>query len=225
MRAIRARHGDCKPACQTIGRVQMDDRTARRETGVPIADGAIRRPRRADTVATARERAVEVPPLEPEDRVVELREERLVAHKEMREVGEIVVRTQVDEVPGRLEVEAVREEVEVDHVPVGEVVAERVRPWEEDGALIVPVYEEQLVLVKRLVMREKIRIRRVETRERRLFEDTLKKERLIVQDESGSNLVHERYPTGDAADEPLMKLDDRDGDEGPIGNLMRKVLK
>jgi uncharacterized protein (TIGR02271 family) len=165
-----------------------------------------------------------VAPLGPEDRVVELREERLVAHRETREVGEVVVRTHVDEVPGRLEVEAVREEVEVEHVPVGEVVSERVRPWEEDGALIVPVYEEQLVLVKRLVLREKIKIRRVETRERRLFEDTLKKERLVVQDESGADLVHERYPGENPADEPLMKLDDR-GDEGPIGNLVRRVLK
>jgi uncharacterized protein (TIGR02271 family) len=194
------------------------------EPGEPISDRATRRARRADTVATARERAVDVPPLGPEDRVVELREERLVAHKEMRELGEVVVRTHVDEVPGRLEVDAVREEVEVDHLPVGEVVSERVRPWEEDGALIVPVYEEQLVLVKRLVLREKIRIRRVETRERRLFEETLKKERLVVQDETGSNLVRERYPV-DEAEEPLLKLSDRDGDDGPIGNLVRRVLK
>jgi uncharacterized protein (TIGR02271 family) len=195
------------------------------EPGEPIADRSARRNRRADTVATARERDVEVPPLGPEDRVVELREERLVAHKEMREIGEVVVRTHVDEVPGRLEVEAVREEVEVDHLPVGEIVSERVRPWEEDGALIVPVYEEQLVLVKRLVMREKIRIRRVETRERRLFQDTLKKERLVVQDDTGANLVHERYPTEDGAAEPLLKLEERDGDDGPIGNLVRRVLK
>ena len=194
------------------------------EPGEPISDRAPRRTRRADTVATARERAVDVPPLGPEDRIVELREERLIAHKEMRELGEVVVRTHVDEVPGRLEVDAVREEVEVDHLPVGEVVSERVRPWEEDGALIVPVYEEQLVLVKRLVLREKIRIRRVETHERRLFEETLKKERLVVQDETGANLVHERYPVAEA-EEPLLKLSDRDGDEGPIGNLVRRVLK
>jgi uncharacterized protein (TIGR02271 family) len=202
----------------------MDGRPVDPAAGDPVPDRVPRRARRPDTVATARERAVEVAPLGPEDRVVELREERLVAHRETREVGEVVVRTHVDEVPGRLEVEAVREEVEVEHVPVGEVVSERVRPWEEDGALIVPVYEEQLVLVKRLVLREKIKIRRVETRERRLFEDTLKKERLVVQDESGADLVHERYPGENPADEPLMKLDDR-GDEGPIGNLVRRVLK
>jgi uncharacterized protein (TIGR02271 family) len=202
----------------------MDDRPAEPALGETIPDRTPRRARRPDTVAAAPPRPRQVAPLGPEDRVVELREERLVAHREAREVGEVVVRTQVDEVPGRLEVEAVREEVEVEHVPVGEVVSERVRPWEEDGTLVVPVYEEQLVLVKRLVLREKILIRRVETRERRLFEDTLRKERLVVQDDSGANLVHERYPADNPTDEPLLKLDDR-GDEGPIGNLVRRVLK
>jgi hypothetical protein len=35
---------------------------------------------------------------------LELREEQLVAHKELQEVGEILVRTPIEEVPGRLEV-------------------------------------------------------------------------------------------------------------------------
>ncbi|HEV8634776.1 MAG TPA: YsnF/AvaK domain-containing protein [Chloroflexota bacterium] len=208
--------------------------------GEPIAEREESQPpearpaRRGDTVATARERGVDVPPLDADDEVLELREERLVARKEMRQVGEVVVRTQIDEVPGRLEAEALREEVEIDHIPVGEAVTERVRPWEEDGALFVPVYEEQLVLVKRLVLREKIRIRRVQTRERRVFQDTLKKERLIVEDEGGSGLVHERYPAvgrRDAADpnEPLLRAADRPASEresgGLLGNLVRKVLE
>src|SRR5579884_42298 len=89
---------------------------------------------------------------EAED-TLELREEQLVAHKELRQVGEIGLRTEVEEIPGRLEVDAFREEVEVEHEPVGQTVTERTAPWEEDGVLIVPVYEEQLVVTKRLVLR------------------------------------------------------------------------
>src|SRR5205823_2361508 len=91
---------------------------------------------------------------EPTEQTVELKEEVLVPHKELREVGQAQIRTQVEEVPGRLEVEAYREEVNIEHVPVGRVVSERVAPWEEDGVLVVPVYEEQLVVTERLLLRE-----------------------------------------------------------------------
>jgi uncharacterized protein (TIGR02271 family) len=130
-----------------------------------------------------------------DERTLELREEQLVPHKEMREVGEVRIRTVVEEIPGRLEVEALREEVEVEHVPVGRVVSERVPPWEEDDVLYVPVYEEQLVMVKRLLLREHLKIRRVATTETQLFEDTLRRERVVVEDPGNTGLVHERFPT------------------------------
>jgi uncharacterized protein (TIGR02271 family) len=162
--------------------------------------------------------------LTEDERTIELREEQLVARKELREVGEVEIRTEVDEVPGRLEVDALRQEVEVEHVPVGEVVRERVAPWEEDGVLIVPVYEEQLVVSKRLVLREHLRIRRVETSERRLFEDTLRRERLVIEDPNNTGLVHEQYPTdGDRTDGDRAKEPRDEG--GPLGALFRKVLQ
>ncbi|MBA2447738.1 MAG: YsnF/AvaK domain-containing protein [Chloroflexi bacterium] len=137
----------------------------------------------------------DVSTLEEGEQTLELREEQLVPHKEMREVGQIQIRTEVEEIPGRLEVEALREEVEVEHVPIGQVVSERVPPWEEDGVLYVPLYEEQLVMVKRLVLREHLKIRRVGTTETRLFEDTLRRDRLVVEDPDNTGLVHERFPT------------------------------
>ena len=74
------------------------------------------------------------PPLE---RTIELREEQLVPQKELRELGEVLVRTQVEEAPGRLEVEAYREEVEVEHEPAGRSAAgSPVRAG--DGALREP---------------------------------------------------------------------------------------
>ena len=139
--------------------------------------------------------AGDVSTLEEGERTLELREEQLIPHKEMREVGEVRVRTVVEEVPGRLEVDALREEVEVEHVPVGRVVSERVPPWEEDDVLYVPVYEEQLVMVKRLLLREHLKIRRVATTETQLFEDTLRRERVVVEDPGNTGLVHERFPT------------------------------
>jgi uncharacterized protein (TIGR02271 family) len=132
------------------------------------------------------------------EETIPLMEEELVAHKELREVGAAEIRKQIEEVPGRLEVEAFREEVEVEHVPVGRVVTERAEPYEEDGVLVVPVYEEQLVVTKRLVLREQLRIRRVGTTETQLFEDTLRRERVTVEDPDDTGLVHEQYAKDDS---------------------------
>src|SRR4029450_9720514 len=70
----------------------------------------------------------------------------------------------------------------IDHDPVGQVVSERDQPWEEDGVLVMPVYEEQLVVTKRLVLKERLRVRRVATTDRQLFEETLRRERLVIED-------------------------------------------
>jgi len=145
---------------------------------------------------------------------LELREEELVAHTELRERGEIEVRTVVDEVPGRLEVDAYREEVVVEHEPVGQTVSEREQSREENGALVIPIYEEVLVVTKRLVLKERIHVRRVGSTERQLFQDTLRRERLVVEDPQHTGLVREQYPT-----------EGPDAESGFLENLVRKALE
>ena len=159
---------------------------------------------------------------------LELREEQLVAHKDLRDLGEIEVRTEIDEVPSRLEVDAYREEVVVEHEPVGEAVSERATPWEEDGVLIVPVYEEQLVVTKRLILRERMRIRRIGTTERQLYQDVLRRERLVVTDPQQTGLVREQYPVGTPApgrDDEHTDDDSERAEDGFLGGLVRKALE
>jgi hypothetical protein len=85
--------------------------------------------------------------------------------------------------------------------------------------------------VKRLVLREKIRIRRIQTTERRVFKDTLRKERLIVEDGSEAGLVRERYPSverrGDPSDpnEPLLRREDLGRSEGEGGGLLGQLRR
>jgi uncharacterized protein (TIGR02271 family) len=166
---------------------------------------------------------------EPElEETLELREEQLVAHKELRELGDVLVHTQVEEVPGRLEVDAYHEEVDIEHEPVGQAVSERKEPWEEDGTLVVPVYEEQLVVSKRLILKERLRIRRIGTTERQLFQDTLRRERLVVEDPAGSGLVHERYPMDanvDTDSTPPSSGADEEPQPGLLEHIVRKALE
>jgi uncharacterized protein (TIGR02271 family) len=164
------------------------------------------------------------------EQTLELREEQLVAHKELREVGEVSVRTELEDVPGRLEVDAYREEIIVEHEPVGQVVSERDQPWEEDGVLVMPVYEEQLVVTKRLVLRERIRVRRVATTERQLFEETLRRERLVIEDPQQTGLIREQYPTGGLAgehseDDGPVTQDAGAGDDKPEGGLLEHLVR
>src|SRR2546425_3597892 len=98
------------------------------------------------------------------------------------ELGAVVIRTQVDHVPGHVEVDAKREEIELEHVPVDEVVQERVEPWYQEGDLVIPVYEERLVVAKELVLKERLRVRRLSVLERHTFEEMLRRERIVAED-------------------------------------------
>lgn len=166
------------------------------------------------------------------EQVVELREEELLVHREMRELGEARIETRIEEVPARLEVEAIAEEVNVEHIPVGEVVSERAEPYQDGDTLIVPVYEEQLVVTKRLVLRENLRIRRVRTTERQLFEDTLRRERADITDPSGRGMIHERYADDDerrgervAHSHSDTQQHDGEHEEGGLVSLVRRALQ
>ena len=161
---------------------------------------------------------------------LELREERLVPHTELEEAGRVLVRKEVEELPRRLEVDAYVEDVTVEHVPIGRIVSEQEPAREEHGVYIVPIYEEQLVVVKRLLLKEEIRIHRQGTTERRLFEDTVRHERLVIEDVDRTGRVREHYPTdrpeGAYAAGDLPPEDDATADEpGFLERLGRKVLQ
>ena len=159
---------------------------------------------------------------------LELKEEELVPHKELQELGEVVLRTEIEEFSGRFELEAYREEVEVEHVPVGEVVRERREPWEEDGVLIVPIYEERLVVSKQLVLRERLHIRKTGLTETHLFEDTLRRDKLVMEDPAHTGALREQFPTEgqEAAEAEGGKgtAEAEDKDEGLVERVVRKVM-
>jgi uncharacterized protein (TIGR02271 family) len=181
----------------------VEDRTHRRLSlprtliGEVRADGSVQ----LTAARTEIERLVASQPVDADQAVsdvpetIELHEERLVARKELEEVGRVRVQKMVEEVPRRLEVDAYYEEVTVEHVPIGRIVQEQEAPREEDGVYIVPVYEEQLVVVKRLLLKEEIRIRRHGATETRLFEETVRRERVVDDDPDHTGRVREHYTT------------------------------
>ena len=94
---------------------------------------------------------------------IELVEEQLEIGKREVERGRVVVRTRVEERDEVAEIELQQEDVSVERVPRGVPVETLPAAREEDGVLIIPVVEEQLVVTTRLILKEEIRI----TRQRR----------------------------------------------------------
>ena len=94
---------------------------------------------------------------------IELVEEQLEIGKREVERGRVVVRTRVEERDEVAEIELQQEDVSVERVPRGVPVETLPAAREEDGVLIIPVVEEQLVATSRLILKEEIRI----TRQRR----------------------------------------------------------
>jgi uncharacterized protein (TIGR02271 family) len=161
---------------------------------------------------------------------LELQEEHLVPHTELEETGRVWIRKEVEELPRRLEVDAYVEEVTVEHVPIGRVVKEQEPAREENGVYIMPIYEEQLVVVKRLVLKEEIRIHRQSTTEKRLFKDTVRHERLVIDDPDRTGRVREQYatkrPEGAYAAGDIPPEDAEANEEpGLLEKLGRKVLQ
>ena len=71
-----------------------------------------------------------------------------------------MVRTRVEKRDEVAEIELQQEDVAVERVPLGVPVETLPAVREEDGVLIVPVVEEQLVVTTRLILKEEIRITR-----------------------------------------------------------------
>ncbi len=94
--------------------------------------------------------------------VVPVLEERAVIGTREVETDRVLVRTRVETRSEAVERLLRSDSVEIERVPVGRVVETAPEPREQDGVLIVPVVEEELVLHTRLVLKEEVRIRRTQ---------------------------------------------------------------
>jgi uncharacterized protein (TIGR02271 family) len=109
-------------------------------------------------------------------------EEELVAGTREREVGAVRVRKRVITEHQRMEVPTRREEVRVDRVPVeGEVAAEAEIGEDE---VVIPVTEEEVVVEKRPVAKEEIRIRKDVVEDTETVEEDVRREEVDVDDET-----------------------------------------
>lgn len=113
-------------------------------------------------------------------RVPIVREEPVVRTREV-ERGGVRINKTVDTREEVVEHPIFREEVDVERVPIGRAVSEPPAVREEGDTLIIPILEEQLVVEKRLVLKEEVRITRRRVEETKQARATLRAEQASIE--------------------------------------------
>jgi uncharacterized protein (TIGR02271 family) len=112
---------------------------------------------------------------------VQRSEEELVAGTREREAGSIRVRKRVRTAREHIEVPTRHEEVTVERVPV-EGAASEAEIGEDE--VVVPVIEEEVVVQKRPVVKEEVRIRKGVVEDTEVVEEDVRREEIEVEDET-----------------------------------------
>ncbi|WP_043363085.1 YsnF/AvaK domain-containing protein [Belnapia sp. F-4-1] len=109
-------------------------------------------------------------PSSDDTEAVPVLEEKLSIHRREVETGRLRVRLRTETEETQLHADLRSEAIEVERIPIGRQLAEGEvppGPREEDEGrvLVIPVFEEVLVVEKRLVLREEIRLHRTSASE------------------------------------------------------------
>ena len=110
-----------------------------------------------------------------------LYEEELSVDRERVETGRVRVKVVTREHEETVEVPLTREYVEVERVPVGREV-EAIPPRRQEGdTVIVPVVEEEVVVRRKLVLKEEIHLRLVRSTEQHRESVTLRRQEAVIE--------------------------------------------
>jgi uncharacterized protein (TIGR02271 family) len=117
---------------------------------------------------------------------IPLVEERLVTAKREVETGRVRVRTIVEEHRTLVEEELARATVDVERVPMHVEIGEIPPVRQEGDVTIIPVVQEVLVVEKKLILTEEVRLRRTQTVEHYAQPVTLRSQRAVVERQESS---------------------------------------
>ena len=112
--------------------------------------------------------------------VLPLLAEEIAVSKQVVETGRVQVSRITHEREQLIDELLAREKVEIDRTPIGRQV-DRVPPIIDEGdVVVIPVVEEVLVVERRLLLKEEVRVRRVRSTERHQESVTLRHHEAVV---------------------------------------------
>lgn len=127
------------------------------------------------------------------EHTIPLVQEHATVEKRVVETGRVRIRTYVDEELFHVAENLERDDVTIERVSVNRQVTQAPALREEDGVLIVPILEEEVVIEKRLILKEELRVHR--NRKREGMEESVRLRRMRAE-------VERVKPPAPVKDEP-----------------------
>ena len=94
------------------------------------------------------------------NRVFPVIQEEAIVEKRVVETGKVVISKKISEHEEIVDVPLFQEKVDVERVPINQVVQERPAVRQEGEVMIIPVVQEQVFYQKRLVLVEELHVRK-----------------------------------------------------------------
>ena len=117
-----------------------------------------------------------------EDTVIPLMAETLNVTKSEVVTGGVRLTKRVTEHEETVDEPLLRTDVHVERVPINQIVSEAPQSRYEGDVYVVPVVEEVLVIEKRLMLKEEVRIRRTQTETHQPQQVTVRAEEVVMED-------------------------------------------
>ena len=118
---------------------------------------------------------------EREEETITLVEEQLRVGRREVERGRVRITKRVEHHEGTIDEPVLRERVEVERVPINREIDGPVEVRREGDVTIIPVYEEVLVIEKRLMLKEELHVRKERHEESEPQHVTLRREHVEVE--------------------------------------------
>lgn len=113
--------------------------------------------------------------------IIPVIEERFRVDKETVESGKVIISKKVHESVETIDIPVTNEQVHVDRVEINQYVDTAPPAVRQEGeTTIIPILKEELVVQKKLLLVEEIRITRKQVRTTTSRQDTLRKEEVVV---------------------------------------------
>jgi len=133
-------------------------------------------------------------PQEQDDVVIPVIEEELATGTRAVKTGAVRVDKHVQKRLRRISAPLIHEDIEVRRVPVNREISEIPKVRRHGDTVIVPVVEEEMVVTKRLVLKEEIHLVKRRTRDRVVKEVELERERAEIRRLDANGRVLEEAP-------------------------------
>jgi len=136
---------------------------------------------------------------DPQEVVVPLYEEQASVAKRRIVTGRVQVSRVTNEHEQLIEETLAREQVEIERTPIGKPVQVLPSIREEGDTIIIPIVEEVLVVERRLILKEEVRVRRVHSNEAHRERVRLRRQEAVITRDP----VEQSVATAHATDETV----------------------